>query len=194
MPKRVRTPNCTHVDMDRVYGRDLLCFVCGRSPSIGFLYECKQDSDRESMHDRILREQVDRIEPVKSDLRLELESVGLSESVILTAESGHYTNTQLTKLKELKLELRQTILDTRQASQINDAVAKLAAIARAPFDGTYGSMPNKDPVSALQFISNGSLVTHVTAEPPGLHFQSLSHLSPVLPRPRLHLSRGHPVC
>ncbi|KAL6704297.1 hypothetical protein ACN47E_008361 [Coniothyrium glycines] len=144
MPKRVRTPNCTHVDMDRVYGRDNLCYVCGLSPSVGFLYECRQDCDEPTLRDQILEREHDSIEATKSNLRLELETIGLSESVILTAESGHYSPSQLDKLKELKLELRQTIVDTRQANQINDAVSRLAAIAKAPFDGTFNSMPVKE--------------------------------------------------
>ncbi|KAF1944734.1 hypothetical protein EJ02DRAFT_77175 [Clathrospora elynae] len=145
MPKRMRAPNCTHVDMDRVYGRDLQCYVCGRSPSIGFLYECRQDSDAVSLHDLIAQDE-NKIEPVKSELRVQLESIGLSESIIRTAEGGHYSNAQLTKLKELKLELKQTISDTRQASQANEDMSRLAAMAKAPSntDGSSNSMPTRD--------------------------------------------------
>lgn len=150
MPKRMRTPNCTHVKMDRIYGRDLQCYVCGRSPSIGFLYECRQDCDSGFLHDLISREDENRIEPVKSTMRLDLESVGLSESIILTAEGGHYTKAQLDKLRELKLDLRQVILDMDQAYHINDAMTALTAIARsAPTklpsnnDGAFSSMPTK---------------------------------------------------
>ncbi|KAF1846984.1 uncharacterized protein K460DRAFT_392445 [Cucurbitaria berberidis CBS 394.84] len=145
MPKRVRTPNCTHVDMDRVYTRELQCYVCGRSPSVGFLYECRQDCDFKTLRDQLAQDE-DRIEPVKSDLRLQLEATGFSESIILTAEGGHYTNAQLTKLKGQKAELRQIILDVEQKTEINDAVAKLTSIDKASThnDGALNSTPAKD--------------------------------------------------
>ncbi|CAA9959703.1 hypothetical protein PTMSG1_03113 [Pyrenophora teres f. maculata] len=150
MPKRVRAPNCTHVDMDRVFGHDLQCHVCGRSPSIGFLYECKQDRDVVTLLD-LLSPQVDKIKSCKSSLRHELEAIGLSESVILTAEKGHYTDEQLEKLKDLKLELNEIILMMEEASQANDFVSKLTAMARTPYatDGTYNSVPTKKSLGCI---------------------------------------------
>jgi hypothetical protein len=152
MPKRVRTPNCTHVEMDRVYGRDKQCLNCGRFPSIGFLYECRQDCEAESLCDLLSTENEDPIEPAKSDLRLQLERAGLSESVILTAEKGHYTEAQLEKLKAQKKDLRQIISDSLQGSQINNAVAKLSAIAKAPSnnDGALNSQLARDMVHHLR--------------------------------------------
>ena len=150
MPKRVRTPNCTHVDMDRIYGRDQQCYVCGREPSIGFLYECRQDCRSPSLQNLLSNDEVvEEHNRPKSPLRSELENVGLSESVIRTAEQGDYTSAQLSLLKAQKRELNQTIEDTIQGSQINDAVARLAAFARAPpnNDGTMNSK-TKDAVSA----------------------------------------------
>ncbi|KAJ4372635.1 hypothetical protein N0V86_007997 [Didymella sp. IMI 355093] len=148
MPKRVRTPNCTHVDMDRIYGRDQQCYVCGREPSIGFLYECRQDCSSPSLHDLLaVPEHVDSLRP-KSPLRSELEDVGLSESVIRTAEQGQYTSAQLEILKSQKQDMKQIIEDSIQGSQINDVVARLAAFASTPSnnDGTMNSKA-KDAVS-----------------------------------------------
>lgn len=146
-PKRVRTPNCTHVDMDRVFGRDQTCHVCGREPSIGFLYECKQDSEAQSLHNALEEEDSDPMEIVKSDMRLQLEWAGLSESVIRAAEQGHYTSAQLELLKAQKQELRQVISDTLQATQINHAMFTLAAMEQAPSnnDGA-GASKAKDVV------------------------------------------------
>ena len=148
MPKRVRTPNCTHVDMDRVFGRDQQCYVCGHSPSIGFLYQCRQDCNLDSLQD-LLSLDDDKIEHVKSDLRLQLEDVGLSEAIIVAAENGHYTEAQLTRLQEQKLELRQITIDVQQKSEINQAVAKLVAVIKKPSnnDGTFSSSPVKETVS-----------------------------------------------
>ena len=146
--KRVRTPNCTHVDMDRVYGRDQQCYVCGREPSIGFLYECKQDCNAQSLHDLLEQENEDQAEVAKSDIRLQLEWVALSESVILTAEQGHYTDAQLEKLKTQKKDLRQIISDSLQASQIMQAMGKLAAMEQAPSnDNGAWTSTAKDAVS-----------------------------------------------
>ncbi|KAJ4402548.1 hypothetical protein N0V91_007086 [Didymella pomorum] len=138
MPRRVRTPNCTHVDMDRIYGRDLQCYVCGREPSIGFLYECRQDYSSPSLHN-LLEDQQEIARP-KSPLRSELEEIGLSESVIRTAEHGHYSPMHLETLKAQKQDLKQIIEDTVQGSQINDMVARLAALsAPSNNDGTMNS-------------------------------------------------------
>jgi hypothetical protein len=137
--------------MDRVFGHDQHCGVCGRSPSIGFLYECKQDC-KPGLLCTLLSEDQDKIEPVKSAVRQELEKIGLGESIIITAESGHYTATQLRKLKELKLELQQVISDTQQATQASDVVSRLTALAKAPHstDGTFNSMPEINLVSIFQ--------------------------------------------
>lgn len=144
MGKRMRAPNCTHVDMDRIFGHDLQCHVCGRSPSIGFLYECKQDHNAETLSE-LVNQHMDKIEISKSSLRQELEAIGLNESIILTAENGHYTDEQLEKLKELKLELNDIISMTEEVGQANDFVSKLAAMAKLPYtiDGTYNSVPAK---------------------------------------------------
>ncbi|CAN9270604.1 unnamed protein product [Alternaria alternata] len=147
MGKRMRVPNCTHLDMDRVFGHDQHCSICGRSPSIGFLYECRQDHKITTLRTILSREH-GRIEPVKSALRQELERIGLSESIIRNAESGHYTATQLKKLRELKLELKQVISDTRQATEASDVVARLTALAGATYsiDGTFSSLPVTDSI------------------------------------------------
>ncbi|KAF1921318.1 hypothetical protein BDU57DRAFT_439305 [Ampelomyces quisqualis] len=152
MPKRNRAPNCTHLDMDRVYGRDQDCEVCGRPPSIGFLYECRQDWATPSLRDMLLATRSgDETDVVKSDMRLQLEWLGLSESVIRAAEQGHYTPAQVEKLKTQKKDLRETISDSLQASQINDAAAKLAALDQTPSnnDGSTHSAPRDDTVTCV---------------------------------------------
>ncbi|KAH7067355.1 hypothetical protein BKA63DRAFT_116670 [Paraphoma chrysanthemicola] len=154
MPKRVRTPNCTHLNMDRIYGRDQQCYVCGREPSIGFLYECKQDFGIQTLHDILEQDDDCQIEVLKSKTRLQLEWAGLSTSIILTAEKGHYTAEQLEKLKAQKQELRQVISDQLQASHINNAAARLADMASAPpsSDGALGCSPsNETEPSACTF-------------------------------------------
>lgn len=163
--RRVRTPNCTHVNMDRVYGREQYCFVCGRAPSVGFLYVCRQDhvpipSTSDSLEAHNQGSPGQEVSP-KSELRQELEEIGLSESVILAAERDEYTPAQLAKLKALKIELKQAIEDTMQGVQINGVATKLAAFANGPSnnDGTSNSSLQKDPVrysSRKCFVSPSS--------------------------------------
>ncbi|KAF3037216.1 hypothetical protein E8E12_004474 [Didymella heteroderae] len=148
MPRRVRTPNCTHVDMDRIYGGAQQCFVCGREPSIGFLYECRQDYSSASLYDLLAAPEDGEPQRPKSPLRCELENAGLSESIIRTAEQGQYSSAQLETLKAQKQDLKQIIEDSIQGRQINDVVAKLTAFASTPSnnDGAIHSKV-KDAVS-----------------------------------------------
>lgn len=153
MPRRARVPDCTHGAVDRVYEPGQTCFVCGRPPALGFLYQCIQDCDPESLRDRILRARPDQIEPAKSNIRLWLEHLDMSESIILAAEDGHYTTAHLDKLIHLKQELHQTILNKLQGGQINNAMSKLTTIADAISskfpsnnDGSYNSTPTKHAI------------------------------------------------
>lgn len=85
----------------------------------------------------------------KSRLRNELERSGLSESVILSAEDGHYTEQQLQRLKQLKSELRHTITDEEQADQASEVISRLMDIskARSSTEGVLGSPPAVNTVS-----------------------------------------------
>jgi hypothetical protein len=143
-----RVANCTHVNMDRAYGRDQQCFVCGRAPSLGFLYVCHQDNLplSNNFQERV-QESFDQAS-TKPTLRQELEEIGLSESVIFAAEQGEYTDAQLEKLKALKLELKRAIEDAEQGVRINGMAAKMAAFAKGPpnNDGALNSSSQKNPV------------------------------------------------
>jgi hypothetical protein len=150
-PKRVRTPNCTHITMERVhYDEDLPCPVCGRVPPMRFLYECRQDDDIAFSHCAVVDDE-DPEEQAKSPLRQELEHIGLSKSVILTAEQGGYTDQQLEKLKTLKQELKQAIADAVQVQQTGIAEAKLSNWQPGPSnnDGALNSSPTKNLVSPI---------------------------------------------
>jgi hypothetical protein len=166
MPKRVRTPNCTHVDMDRIYGQHQQCFVCGREPSIGFLYECRQDCSSRSLHGLHSQGEGGHVNHLKSPLRTELEAVGLSESVIQSAEQEHYTSAQLKVLKAQKLDLKQAIEESIQGTQINDAVARLAALGSPSSnnDGTASSK-SKDTVNTSDPQGRDSLVDALQSSP-----------------------------
>ncbi|KAH7139124.1 hypothetical protein B0J11DRAFT_588810 [Dendryphion nanum] len=158
-PRRTRTPNCTHINMDRLYTRTEVCYVCGHPPSIGFLYVCRQDVNCNSFHTLV---HTAKEKPVrKSSLRQELESIGLSQSVIGAAERGEYTTAQLVKLKTQKLDLKQAISDSIQGTFINAANAKLAA-PRRPSQGSL----NTDGASASRSASRSD------QSPPPCHFKA----------------------
>jgi hypothetical protein len=119
------------------------------------LYECRQDWETQSLRDLIMgNDTEDQVEVPKCDMQLELEWLGLSESVILTAEQGHYSRAQLDILKTQKKELRQTISDSLQASHAIDAAARLAALAHTPssHDGALDSTLRRDTVSQTQTL------------------------------------------
>ncbi|KAF2011257.1 hypothetical protein BU24DRAFT_465990 [Aaosphaeria arxii CBS 175.79] len=162
MARRVR-PNCTHVDMDRLYTREEYCQVCGRLPSIGFLYVCRQDQKysyvpvgQDDGEARTVTGAVD----TQSSLRDELKAIGLNDSIIGNAERGEYTPAQLELLKAQKRDLNQVIADTVQRSQIFTVQAKLAAAldrTLSDTDGSYESKPEKDmtlPACTFQACHN----------------------------------------
>ena len=78
----------------------------------------------------------------KSALRRELEHIGLSESVMATAEQGLYTDEQLEKLKVRKMELNRVIADTLQATRTRAAIMNLSANPHEPpnTDGAFNSI------------------------------------------------------
>ncbi|KAF2635285.1 hypothetical protein P280DRAFT_412071 [Massarina eburnea CBS 473.64] len=140
--KRARIPNCTHVSMERVYlGEEGYCAACGRLPALGFLYACRQDCDYDSLASRPGTGDANANDQ-KSDLCRELEMIGLSKSIIATAEEGKYTEEQLEKLKTLKLELNQVISGSAQGSQATRMEKKLVAAEADPSnnDGAFNSI------------------------------------------------------
>ncbi|KAF2106233.1 hypothetical protein BDV96DRAFT_654940 [Lophiotrema nucula] len=138
-PKRVpRVPNCTHINMDRIYDPNQHCYICGRFPAIGFLYECRSE-EASTMQ---ARESIS-----KSKLQSELKEIGLSGSVIAAAERGEYTALQLEKLKAQKLTMRLIISETIEGHQANSAFTKLSSLATGPTntDGTSSSKEEEFP-------------------------------------------------
>lgn len=102
------------------------CSVCGKVPSLGFLYECRQDCDFGSPYLGVLPDRLYGSPDFKSPLRAELEEIGLSESVIAAAEKGDYTTAQLEHLKNLKLKLNQDVANIAEACKTTYTVNKFA--------------------------------------------------------------------
>jgi hypothetical protein len=89
-------------------------------------------------------------------LRRELTEIGLSESVIQTAEQGLYTTEQLEKLKAMKLETKQAIELSIEGARTNAMAAQLAdSVANGPsnHDGTAASTPATIPVRLMGYTA-----------------------------------------
>ncbi|CAI6302803.1 unnamed protein product [Periconia digitata] len=134
--------SCTHVTMERISaGSHAHCSLCGRVPSIGFLYECRQDWDFGSPYQGIHPEKtLEEVGP-KSKTRQELERIGLSESIIIAAECGQYTDAQLNHLKKLKLSLNESVSSISQAYGSTDAGKQMATT-----DGAASTTYAPDPI------------------------------------------------
>ncbi|KAF2489734.1 hypothetical protein BU16DRAFT_622362 [Lophium mytilinum] len=99
--------NCTHIEMDRIFGYQQ-CQSCGRFPSFGWLYMCRQD-EREAeplpFNDSILKND----SSIESLARADLEDIGVSKSIVENAEKGGYTVEQLHRIKAQKLRLNEVV-------------------------------------------------------------------------------------
>jgi hypothetical protein len=149
-PRQAKRVNCTHVNMDRVNIHTMenqICDMCGRVPSMGWLYFCRQDH----VHGKQFEEQLREIPtpspafppaeclpstpsssprspasgPLASKTNLEekildeaeLLSLGFHDSIIKQASLGQYTPKQLSTLKSQKLGVTAAIDSHHRLSQ-----------------------------------------------------------------------------
>ena len=87
---------CTHVKMGliRADGDDEKCDLCGRSPHLRSFYVCQQDEMPRSQLPELTK-------PIPQDLvapLLEMQQLGMSQSIIDSAIRGSYNPTQIEKL------------------------------------------------------------------------------------------------
>ncbi|OCK82347.1 hypothetical protein K432DRAFT_225425 [Lepidopterella palustris CBS 459.81] len=124
--RAIARPNCTHIDMDRLFGPHQ-CQLCWKFPSFGWVYVCRQDNQLPFNFPSAFG---DDLADLSSKLREELDEVGLSRSVIETAKKGLYTAEQLEQLKAQKRRVREVI-----------------AMAMDP-DSNDNNLPNNDGANA----------------------------------------------
>ncbi|KAL1596381.1 hypothetical protein SLS60_009027 [Paraconiothyrium brasiliense] len=144
IPKR-KAPACTHVNMERIplnISESFSCPSCFDYRPLGFLYICRQERDMAYL-EHLAADEPDANYSAKSALRREMEHIGLSESVIVTAEQGLYTPQQLERLKVKKAELNGVIAGAHQAARIRDAIVHVSVDALEPpnNDGALNSLP-----------------------------------------------------
>lgn len=109
---RVKVPACTHTVMTRLYGAHT-CHNCGRIPSIGWLYACRQDLVQPT-YDLSTSDSADALPAVADDNSyFEAQakiaaSIGMSASVTKQMTAGAYTYDQI----ETLLAQRRLVIDT----------------------------------------------------------------------------------
>ncbi|KAK3067943.1 hypothetical protein LTR53_014864 [Teratosphaeriaceae sp. CCFEE 6253] len=116
-----RRPQCTHMTMDRVHG-NLTCYMCTKTPAIGWLYVCTQDRELDQsapLHDP----DSFLIVPNESsyyDVQARLtESLGIKACVVRGIRNRDYTFEQVDKLLEQKRHLLAII--SRQENPSSDS-------------------------------------------------------------------------
>ncbi|KAF2774072.1 hypothetical protein EJ03DRAFT_379812 [Teratosphaeria nubilosa] len=114
-----RRPQCTHMSMSRGHSAVSSCVVCGKIPSLGWLYVCQQDRDlstgcleftelNPSAQSGDFQTNGDFEEHAR-----EAESLGMSTGVIKGIRKGDYTTDQARRLIDQKKHLRATIRSTQ---------------------------------------------------------------------------------
>lgn len=116
--RRPAKPVCTHVVMSKLHGPEHRCGTCYRVPSIGFVYVCEQDQAHSTPHATSTTNRLPKGK--KRRTLVELELLGLSESVIKTAAAGPYTAVQLETLIAQKLNVRKVIEATQDKEKIGE--------------------------------------------------------------------------
>ena len=111
-----RRPQCTHMNMARVYGNHT-CQMCGKIPSMGWLYCCHQDSEQPHCPSDT---DIFPIVPNESsflDVQARIaESLGIGATVITGIRRGDYSFEQVDTLIEQKRHLLATIRRTERGS------------------------------------------------------------------------------
>ncbi|KAI7544107.1 hypothetical protein KC331_g7001 [Hortaea werneckii] len=111
-----RRPQCTHMNMARVYGNHT-CQMCGKIPSMGWLYCCHQDSEQPNCPSDT---DIFPIVPNESsflDVQARIaESLGIGATVITGIRRGDYSFEQVDTLIEQKRHLLATIRRTERGS------------------------------------------------------------------------------
>jgi hypothetical protein len=92
--------------MDMVYSAST-CNVCGKLPSMGWLYECQQDQGQDYILDDLKKPDISDI--IETFHIREMKLLGFSRSVVSQAERGLYTDDQLEILKRQKIGVKEVI-------------------------------------------------------------------------------------
>jgi hypothetical protein len=98
--------NCTHVSMDRVHAFQV-CDLCGRQPSMGWLYQCQQDRSQAKLSKPE--------SPYEANPTLqELYNLGFSTSILRQASEGVYTDAQLEVLKSQRAKVEKILEEQKR--------------------------------------------------------------------------------
>jgi hypothetical protein len=105
--------------MDMGYSSEI-CNVCGKLPSMGWLYECQQDRIQSYLVNDLKNTNLSRI--IETFQVRDLKILGFSHSVVEQAKKGLYTDAQLEILKNQKDGVKNAIENqTRLQFPINES-------------------------------------------------------------------------
>ncbi|KAF2838071.1 hypothetical protein M501DRAFT_992948 [Patellaria atrata CBS 101060] len=147
--RRTQRPNCTHTTMERTYGNHQ-CLLCGARPQLGWVYACTQDRTAAETPGSTTAATPSASDLCgKSILRVNLEKAGLSESLILQAEAGCYTEEQITQLRHQKAQVKAQIIavsivegSANESYQYRDVTSSLIAQHGASITGQPAQLPS----------------------------------------------------
>lgn len=148
-----RRPQCTHVSMSRTYGSQT-CQLCGKIPSIGWVYACKQDHELGHVGGMTDPDTFPVVPNESSyfDVQAQLaESLGMGASVTQGIRNGDYSFEQVDKLIEQKKHLLAMIHRAESGSADSTPQLRVGAtvpsrfgesiIATAGTTAAYSSLP-----------------------------------------------------
>ncbi|KAI7193955.1 hypothetical protein KC363_g2383 [Hortaea werneckii] len=166
-----RRPQCTHMNMARVYGNHT-CQMCGKIPSMGWLYCCHQDSEQPDTpsHTDIFPIVPDESSFLDVQARI-AESLGIGSTVITGIRRGDYSFEQVDTLIEQKRHLLATIRRTERGSadstpqmhqrpRRNSGLADIiASVGTSAAPTTSMSVTNAAPRASTQISRRTSTLT-----------------------------------
>ncbi|KAH9829781.1 hypothetical protein Tdes44962_MAKER02259 [Teratosphaeria destructans] len=168
-----RRPQCTHMSIIRCHTAVRHCIICGKTPSLGWLYVCQQDQDLSTgcleftgLNPSAQADDGQTDGDFEEHAR-QAESLGMSAGVIKGIRKGDYTTDQARRLIDQKRHLRATIRSTQSTHGINaasdpapasDIIASVGATA--PDRGT--AVPASPQTSDLNNASDASVAASQT--------------------------------
>ncbi|KAK5167612.1 uncharacterized protein LTR77_007311 [Saxophila tyrrhenica] len=145
LPKAApRGPTCTHTTMNRLYGNHT-CHMCGKVPSIGWVYSCQQDHQLQYQQVTPSIEALPEIPDSSNYFEAQAkvaESIGMSKSVIKQMRSGEYTFDQI----EILLQQRQHVLDVIHKSQHGLSHSTTPSLKSSP---TQSQLPAENVIASV---------------------------------------------
>lgn len=147
-----RATQCTHMSMTRMYGDWQICSMCGRAPSLGFVYACDQDlvhlqrdpsitgsSNAASSGQSSSARTRKRLTKSRKRGSTDIESLGFATWILDGVKEGFYTPEQIDKL----ITQKSHVLAVAAEETANNAIwRKTTATAAKTISKKVDDSPN----------------------------------------------------